>query len=112
MIRFLRNLTAEQQEYLDMVRTSAESLLGLLDEFDGPGTHFLVHSADAVFAIAFTADFVISTAQRGITDDYARRFMRGTITMIEDELFRQPRHDHGVQDYPHVAGTGNQPGNH
>ena len=30
-------------------------------------------------AIAFTADFIISTAQRGITDDYARRFMRGTI---------------------------------
>jgi signal transduction histidine kinase len=42
-------------------------------------------------AIAFTADFVISTAQRGITDDYARRFMRGTITLIEDELFRHPR---------------------
>jgi len=42
-------------------------------------------------AIAFTADFIISTAQRGITDDYARRFMRGTITLIEDELFRQPR---------------------
>lgn len=44
-------------------------------------------------AIAFTADFVISTAQRGITDDYARRFMRGTITLIEDELFRHPRRD-------------------
>lgn len=42
-------------------------------------------------AIAFTADLVISTAQRGITDDYARRFMRGTITLIEDELFRHPR---------------------
>ena len=44
-------------------------------------------------AIAFTADFVISTAQRGITDDYARRFMRGTITLIEDELFRHPRRE-------------------
>ena len=47
----------------------------------------------SVVAIAFTADFVISTAQRGITDDYARRFMRGTITLIEDELYRTPRRD-------------------
>jgi len=44
-------------------------------------------------AIAYTADFVISAAQRGITDDYARRFMRGTITLIEDELYRTPRRD-------------------
>jgi hypothetical protein len=49
-------------------------------------------------AIAFTADFVISTAQRGITDDYARRFMRGTITLIEDELFRHPRRDLAEKD--------------
>jgi signal transduction histidine kinase len=42
-------------------------------------------------AIAFFADFVISTAVRGITDDYTSRFMRGTIVLIEDELFRHPR---------------------
>ena len=41
-------------------------------------------------AIAFFADFVISTAVRGITDDYTSRFMRGTIVLIEDELFRKP----------------------
>ena len=41
-------------------------------------------------AIAFFADFVISTSLRGITDDYTRRFMRGTITLIEEELFRKP----------------------
>ncbi|WP_300456524.1 ATP-binding protein [Accumulibacter sp.] len=42
-------------------------------------------------AIAIFADFVISTAVKGITDDYTRRFMRGTIVLIEDELFRKPR---------------------
>lgn len=42
-------------------------------------------------AIAFFADFVISTAVKGITDDYTSRFMRGTIVLIEDELFRRPR---------------------
>ena len=42
-------------------------------------------------AIALVADFIISSAQQGIMDDYARRFMRGTITLIEDELFRHPR---------------------
>lgn len=36
-------------------------------------------------AIAIVADFIITTAQQGITDDYSRRFMRGTITLIEDE---------------------------
>src|SRR5574343_228875 len=55
--------------------------------------NFYLLAMGSFVAIAFTADFVISTAQRGITDDYARRFMRGTITMIEDELFRQPRRD-------------------
>ena len=44
-------------------------------------------------AIAFFADLVISTAAKGITDDYTRRFMRGTIVLIEDELFRKPRKD-------------------
>ena len=39
-------------------------------------------------AIAIFADFVISTAVKGITDDYTSRFMRGTIVLIEDELFR------------------------
>lgn len=53
--------------------------------------NFYLLAMGSFVAIAFTADFVISTAQRGITDDYARRFMRGTITLIEDELFRQPR---------------------
>ena len=42
-------------------------------------------------AIVFFADFVISTAVRGITDDYTGRFMGGTIVLIEDELFRKPR---------------------
>lgn len=53
--------------------------------------NFYLLAMGSFVAIAFTADFVISTAQRGITDDYARRFMRGTITLIEDELFRFPR---------------------
>ena len=53
--------------------------------------NFYLLAMGSFVAIAFTADFVISTAQRGITDDYARRFMRGTITLIEDELFLQPR---------------------
>ena len=53
--------------------------------------NFYLLAMGSFVAIAFTADFVISTAQRGITDDYARRFMRGTITLIEDELFRQLR---------------------
>ena len=44
-------------------------------------------------AIAFFADFVISTSVKDITDDYTRRFMQGTITLIEDELFRKPRKD-------------------
>ena len=42
-------------------------------------------------AIAIFADFVISTAVKGITDDYTSRFMRGTVLLIEDELFRRPR---------------------
>ena len=53
--------------------------------------NFYLLAMGSFVAIAFTADFVISTAQRGITDDYARRFMRGTITLIENELFRHPR---------------------
>ncbi|MCA1938209.1 MAG: two-component sensor histidine kinase [Dechloromonas sp.] len=53
--------------------------------------NFYLLAMGSFVAIAFTADFIISTAQQGITDDYARRFMRGTITLIEDELFRHPR---------------------
>ena len=53
--------------------------------------NFYLLAMGSFVAIAFTADFIISTAQRGITDDYARRFMRGTITLIEEELFRHPR---------------------
>jgi signal transduction histidine kinase len=41
-------------------------------------------------AIAFFADVVISTAVKGVTDDYTSRFMHGTIVLIEDELFRRP----------------------
>ncbi len=41
-------------------------------------------------AIAFFADFLISTAVKGVTDDYTSRFMNGTIVLIEDELFRKP----------------------
>jgi two-component system sensor histidine kinase RstB len=52
--------------------------------------NFYLLAMGSFVAIAFTADFIISTAQRGITDDYARRFMRGTITLIEEELFRTP----------------------
>ena len=55
--------------------------------------NFYLLAMGSFVAIAFTADFVISTAQRGITDDYARRFMRGTITLIEDELYRTARRD-------------------
>jgi len=42
-------------------------------------------------AIAFFADFVISTSVKGITDDYTSRFMNGTIILIEEDLFRLPR---------------------
>ncbi len=41
--------------------------------------------------VAFVADFVISSALKGITDDYTSRFMRGTIVLIEDALFQKPR---------------------
>lgn len=44
-------------------------------------------------AIAIVADFVISTALRDISDDYTRRFMQGTVAMIEEDLFRQRRAD-------------------
>ncbi|MCM8595890.1 ATP-binding protein [Accumulibacter sp.] len=46
-------------------------------------------------AIALFADFVISNAVKGITDDYTRKLMRGTVLLIEDELFRKPRGEWG-----------------
>ena len=47
--------------------------------------------------IAFVADFVISSALKGITDDYTSRAMHGTIVLIEDSLFSNPRSEwHGV----------------
>jgi signal transduction histidine kinase len=53
--------------------------------------NFYLLAMGSFVAIALVADFIISSAQQGIMDDYARRFMRGTITLIEDELFRHPR---------------------
>lgn len=55
--------------------------------------NFYLLAMGSFVAIAFFADFVISNAVRGITDDYTSRFMRGTIVLIEDELFRKPRHE-------------------
>lgn len=48
-------------------------------------------AASSFIVIALFADLVISTAIRGVTEDYMSRFMRGTIVLIEDELFRHPR---------------------
>ena len=52
--------------------------------------NFYLLAMGSFVAIAFLTDFVISTAQRGITDDYARRFMRGTITLIETNSSATP----------------------
>ncbi|MDR2787645.1 MAG: two-component sensor histidine kinase [Candidatus Accumulibacter sp.] len=41
--------------------------------------------------VAFVADFVIGSALRGITSDYTSRFMRGTIMLVEEALFREQR---------------------
>lgn len=43
--------------------------------------------------IAIVSDFVISTAAKGITDEYMRHFMRGTVLTIEDDLFRRPHRE-------------------
>ena len=51
--------------------------------------NFYLLAMGSFVAIAFTADFVISTAQRGITDDYARRFMRGPTTSTWLEVPRR-----------------------
>ena len=50
--------------------------------------YFLVMGSFII--IAFAVDVVISIALKGLTDDYTRRFMRGTIVFIEEDLFRQP----------------------
>lgn len=52
--------------------------------------NFYLLAMGSFVAIAFIADLIISTAQRGITDDYARRFMSGTILLIEDDLRHYP----------------------
>ncbi len=52
--------------------------------------NFYLVAMGSFVAIAFFADLIISGAQRGVTDEYARRFMRGTITLIEDDLARHP----------------------
>jgi two-component system sensor histidine kinase RstB len=41
--------------------------------------------------IVFVADLVISSALKDIINDYTSRFMRGTIVLIEDALFREQR---------------------
>lgn len=53
--------------------------------------NFYLVAMGSFVAIAFFADLIISAAQRGVTDDYARRFMRGTIILIEDDLARHPQ---------------------
>jgi two-component system sensor histidine kinase RstB len=53
--------------------------------------NFYLMAMGSFIVIAVFADFVISTAVRGITDEYTSRFMGGTIVLIEDELFRRPR---------------------
>ncbi|MBN9422023.1 MAG: two-component sensor histidine kinase [Candidatus Accumulibacter sp. 66-26] len=55
--------------------------------------NFYLLAMGSFVAIAIFADFVISTAVKGITDDYTSRFMRGTIVLIEEDLFRKPRHE-------------------
>ncbi len=53
--------------------------------------NFYLMAMSSFIVIAVFADFVISTAVKGITDEYTSRFMAGTIVLIEDELFRKPR---------------------
>jgi two-component system sensor histidine kinase RstB len=52
---------------------------------------FYLLVAGSFVVVAMVADFVISSALKGITDDYTSRFMRGTIILIEDALFQKPR---------------------
>lgn len=53
--------------------------------------NFYLLAMGSFVGIALIADFAISTALQGITDDYGKRFMRGTIVLIEEELQRYPR---------------------
>jgi len=55
--------------------------------------NFYLLTLGSFIAIAIVADFVISTALRDISDDYTRRFMQGTVAMIEEDLFRFRRND-------------------
>ncbi|MDQ5942055.1 MAG: hypothetical protein QG572_868 [Pseudomonadota bacterium] len=55
--------------------------------------NFYLLTMGSFVAIAIVADFVITTALRDISDDYTRRFMQGTVSMIEEDLFRQRRSD-------------------
>lgn len=57
--------------------------------------NFYLLTMGSFVAIAIVADFVITTALRDISDDYTRRFMQGTVAMIEEDLFRQRRSDWG-----------------
>ena len=52
--------------------------------------NFYVIFIGAFVAIAFSADYVISRAQHERIEEYARRFMQGTITMITTDLDRYP----------------------
>ena len=53
--------------------------------------NFYLLTMGSFVGIALIADFAISTALQGITVDYAKRFMGGTIVLIEEELLRHPR---------------------
>ena len=53
--------------------------------------NFYLLALGSFIVVGLVADFVISTALKGISDDYTRRFMSGTIVMIEEDLFRHPR---------------------
>jgi signal transduction histidine kinase len=55
--------------------------------------NFYLLAMGSFVAIAIVADFVISTALHDISDDYTRRFMQGTVSMIEEDLFRHRRSD-------------------
>lgn len=52
--------------------------------------NFYLFAMGSFIVIGFIADLIISASLQGITEDYARRFMRGTVTLIEDELRRHP----------------------
>ena len=53
--------------------------------------NFYLLTMGSFVAVAIVADFVITTALRDISDDYTKRFMQGTVAMIEEDLFRHRR---------------------